>query len=118
MKISELRVCDACGGSVLPMFFVVRLSAAILSPDAAKDVWKLVQMLGGMRTRGALATAEALVPEPDCIKILGDEDSELITQLFICTGCVAKDLNLLMLTDTVANRTPTEDPLSVHLPHQ
>jgi hypothetical protein len=98
------------------MFFLIRLSAAIISPDAANDVWKMVQMLGGMAKRGALTTAEALVQDSDCIKILGEEGGELMAQLFICSGCLAKDLNLSVLME--ASQTATESrPQFRSIPH-
>ena len=45
----------------------------------------------------ALAVAEAMSPEPDCVLIMGDEEPSLMTELFVCQECaMMKDFNLAL----------------------
>ncbi len=87
MKISELRPCIVCGGNIVPLFYLVRISAAIVLPKAAHQIIELTEIMGGMENRGALHVAESLAPDADCVKILGDEEPELLTQLCVCQEC-------------------------------
>lgn len=93
MKLSELRPCDNCGGPVGTIFNVVRITRAFVAPRAANQTLGLMQMFGGH-----LAIAEALTPEADCVKIAGDENEQLMTELLICQDCyMMKDMSLPLL---------------------
>lgn len=99
MKLSELRVCDSCRGPLLApgggiTFRVVRVSMAVVSPRAAREVMGLSMMFGG-----ALGLAEAMAPEADAVKILADHGTPW-TELFLCQDCYCtRDANLASLVE-------------------
>lgn len=93
MKLSELRPCDKCGGKIAPVFYVVRVSLAVVTP-AANTTLGLNQMF-----HGNLALAEVFTSEPHPVKVAGDEDLNLMTELFICQNCYVGEVNLAMLAE-------------------
>ena len=94
MKLSQLRPCDKCGGKITPMFYVVRVSLAVVKADAANATLGLAQMF-----RGNLGLAEAFSPQPDAIMVVGDEEPELRTELFLCQNCCMGEVNLSELVE-------------------
>jgi hypothetical protein len=86
VKLSELRQCDGCGGPLVNppniRFDVVRLSAAVVIPSAANQVLGLTQVF-----HGALKLAETMAPEPEVVKLLGDESSDGWDELLLCSDC-------------------------------
>jgi hypothetical protein len=101
MKLSELKPCAVCEGKIAPLWYVVRFSMAMISPRAANGVMGLAQIFGGN-----LALAEVMAPEPDCVKVMGDEEPELMTEINICQSCVLeKSLNLAMLMESAREET-------------
>ena len=104
MKLSEIRPCDNCGGQIVPLFYVARVSLAMFMSQESNHVIGMAQMFGGLTRPGVLAVAEAMAPEADCIKILGDEEQGLMTEIILCQECHSmKDLNLAMLAEKVSN---------------
>jgi len=85
MKLSELRQCDGCGGPLVQApnirFDVIRWSPAVVIPTAANQVLGVTQIL-----QGALKLAETMAPEPDVVKLLGDEGAGW-TELLLCFTC-------------------------------
>lgn len=96
MKISELRACDRCKQPLGLTFYVLRISLAVVKPNAANQVLGLTQML-----RGSLALAEAFAPEADnAVLVVADEDPDLMDEIFLCTDCyVTKDVRLPALIE-------------------
>ena len=92
MKLSELRPCDCCGGKIAPNFYVVRGSLAVFSPQAANATLGLTTMFGG-----ALALAEAMSPDPEVVKVAGEFDKSLWSELFLCQTCYMGNVNLAMI---------------------
>ena len=82
MKLSELKPCAACHGKIAPIWYVVRISQAMLNPRAANQTLGLAQMFGGN-----LALAEVMSPQPDCVLVMGDAEPGLMTELSICQNC-------------------------------
>lgn len=97
MKLSDLRACDCCGGKIAPQFYVLRSSLALFVPRAANATLGLAQMFGN--TREALAIAEVMSPEPEVVKIAGDEMKELWLELFLCFDCAMKPVNLAEIAE-------------------
>jgi hypothetical protein len=97
MKLSEIRPCDACGGTIVPMFYVLRLSMAMFKPQAVNTTMGLMQMFGGN-----LALAEVMSSQPDAVTVMGDENPELMTEIIICQECLlGKPLDMALLLDKV-----------------
>ncbi|MBP8055166.1 MAG: hypothetical protein KA314_04960 [Chloroflexi bacterium] len=94
MKLSELRPCDQCRGKLAPIFYVVRVSLAVIKADAANATLGLMQMF-----RGNLGLAEAFSPQPNAITVAGDEEPKLWTELFLCQDCYVGEVNLAMLAE-------------------
>ena len=82
MKLSELKPCAACHGKLAPIWYVMRISQAMLNPRAANQTLGLAQMFGGN-----LALAEVMSPQPDCVLVMGDVEPELMTEIAICQEC-------------------------------
>lgn len=81
MKLSDLRPCDNCGGKIAPAFYVVRISPAFIVP-AARQTLGLMEMF-----HGNLRLAELFTPEPDAVRVAGDEEKTLMTELLLCENC-------------------------------
>lgn len=84
MKLSELRPCDNCGGPLAPpnVFYVVRMSLALILPGAVNTVLGMTQMFNGN-----LQLAEVMAPEADAAIIAGDEEPELMSEFILCQKC-------------------------------
>ena len=103
MKLSQLRKCDSCHGTLAPqgMFYVVRSSLAVVKASAFNQTMGLVRIFGG--GTGSLAVAEAMSPQPDAVLIAGDEQKELMDEFLICHDCyLSKDINLAQLAESAA----------------
>lgn len=100
MKLSELKPCAVCKGKLTPIWYVVRISMAMLKPTAANGVLGLQQMLG------SLALAEAMAPEPDCVLVMGDEEPALMTEINVCQQCfLMKPLDMAILMESVRDES-------------
>lgn len=82
MKLTDLRPCDACDGPVGQQFYVVRSCLAFVAPVAGNQVLGLARMF-----QGNMQLAETFAPDADCVKVAGDEDPELWTELLLCQDC-------------------------------
>ena len=92
MKLSELRPCDLCKGSLVNekavTWYVIRVSHAMVNTNAAQPVLGAAMIL-----RGALKLAEVMSPRPEeAVMVLGDKQPELMTELFICQNCYLSEL--------------------------
>jgi len=68
----------------------------MVSPRAAQQTLGLTQILDGH-----LGLAEVMSPDPEVIKILGDEDAKLMTELLICQDCyLLGPLDLVCMVET------------------
>lgn len=92
MKLSELRPCDSCDKPIAPLFYVIRISQAMVMPTA-NQVLGLTQYFNGN-----LALAETMAPADDVVKVFADEAKELQYELLLCTDCVMmQEINLAVL---------------------
>ena len=85
MKLSKRPPCTICEKAPLAPFYVARVSLAFFSPAAADGVLGVARILGG--SRAAMITAEALAPDADVVKIAGEEDPSLWSELAVCMDC-------------------------------
>ena len=110
MKLSEAKPCIVCSGPLLKppmgMWYVVRVTRAMLSPRAANQVLGMAQMFGGR-----LGLAEVMAPSPDeAIMILGDKEPALLTELHICFECYHEKLgDLWSAVDRVGKTEEVEE---------
>lgn len=82
MKASELRPCDNCGGKLQVVFFVMRVSQAVVNVGAVNEHLGLQQMLGG-----SPKLAEVFSSQPDIALVLGDKEPNLMHEFILCNGC-------------------------------
>ena len=82
MKLSQLRPCASCKGKLAPVWYVIRVSQAMLKPCATNQVLGLAQMFGG-----SLSLAETMAPESDCVLVMGDQEPSLMTEIHVCQEC-------------------------------
>ncbi len=96
MKLSELRPCDNCGGQIAPMFYLVRISHAMIDAKVANEVLGLTQMF-----QGHLHLAEVMGARPDdAVMILGEKDPDMWTELILCQNCsLLSNLNIGVLME-------------------
>lgn len=105
MKLSELKPCAVCKGKIAPMWYVVRISQALLNVRAANQVLGMHQFFG----RQSFALAELMSPEPDCVTIVGDKEPSLITEIHICQECfLMKPLNMALLMESAREKETIE----------
>lgn len=101
MKLSELSPCASCNGPIVPIWYVLRFSVAMLDRNATNSTLGLIQHFGGFGNHGSLAIAEAMSPNPDCVKVLGDEEPSLMVEVNICQNCfISKELNIAVLMES------------------
>jgi hypothetical protein len=86
MKLSQLKPCACCGGPLTNggglTWPVIRISQALLNPKAANQVMGMTQYFGG-----ALKLAEVMTPDPDAVKIIGDEKDGEWKEVHVCLDC-------------------------------
>lgn len=106
MKLSELTPCCRCQKPLGPVFIVVRISQAMIKPQAAREVVGMAMILGGLDNPGALRVAEAMTPRPDeAVLIFGDEKPELMTEVIVCQECyLMESIDLCSLVEMVNRR--------------
>lgn len=81
MKVSELRPCDSCSGSIAPSFYVVRVSLALIKPQAVNEFFGMHQFFGG---KAGPALIENFAPASlDAVTIAGDKEPSLMTELTV-----------------------------------
>lgn len=100
MKLSQLRPCDACGGKIAPIFYVVRISQAIMNGQAINENLGLAAFFGG--GAAGFGLAQAMGTDKDVAVVAGDKEPSLMTELFICQSCMIqghKELDLMMLME-------------------
>lgn len=87
MKLSELRVCDGCGGPLFVpparWFQVVRSSGAIVRPEAME----VAEIAARSGVSIAQAEAQMAIPADHAVDVLGDLASSAGVELFICVRC-------------------------------
>lgn len=89
MKLSDLTPCACCHQPLAPHFYIVRVSQAMVMPQATREVMGTAMILGGLENPGALRIAEVMAPNAEnAVMVFGDEDSALMTELIICQQCV------------------------------
>lgn len=100
MKISELKPCAICRGPLPPIWYVVRMSMALLDKNATNAVLGLNQIWSG----NALGLAEVMVPGADEAVIIGmDRDKELMTEIHVCSDCyLMRQVSLAELSEGAA----------------
>jgi hypothetical protein len=90
MKLSQLKPCRDCGGPLGQIFYVMRWSMALVSPQAARGVLGTAMAMGAPLSYGSLQVAEALAPDAEAVKIAGDEMPEGWTSVNVCQDCWIK----------------------------
>ena len=101
MKLSDVKPCANCGGPLrkppMATWYVLRVSQAMVNPNAANRVLGTAQILGGH-----LGLAEVMAPAADdAIWILGDKQRELMTEVHICFDCATGKLSIAGLLEAV-----------------
>lgn len=70
MKLDDLKPCASCGGPVAPIFFLVRITQALVMPGA----------------RSATASDE-IRNSDDAVIVFGEKRPHLYTEVFMCAPC-------------------------------
>lgn len=87
MRLSDLRVCDGCGGPLFVpparWFQVVRSSGAIVRPEA------MAVLETAARAGVSIAQAEAQMTSApaDVVDVLGDLEPRAGAELYVCVRC-------------------------------
>ncbi len=106
MKLSEIHPCDNCTGQIVPQFYLLRVSLAIVDAKAMNQVMGLAQQLGGgVNDPKCLAIAETMASRPDVFIIAGEKEPSLMTDVFICEKCfLSKHLDLARIIEAIHDR--------------
>ena len=101
-KLTELRPCDNCGGSITPVFYKVEIQTSGIDLQATRRNLGLAAFFGG--GGAGLALASAMGDGDEVVKHVGEP-----VQLVLCTNCYcgisAEPCNLAVLADQRAQRT-------------
>ena len=100
MDIKDLHPCNACGGPVGGLFYVLSYSIAVVKVHEVNQLLGLQQMLGGGPQAGAIAAVMA--PSTDVVEVAMDspEHRTLMIERFLCSDCYLKPITLALLTET------------------
>jgi hypothetical protein len=85
MKPEGLRPCDQCAGKIAPIFYVVRVSMAMVNARAVNALMGTALVLGG--SAEALAIARHMSPCEEIATVFGEENPELWHELLLCQKC-------------------------------
>lgn len=87
-----MKPCIVCGGKVTPMWFVVKISPAVLNPENTNNVLGLNAILGG----NALTLAEVMAPDDNAVIVASDKYPELENIFHVCQTCCFENQVVLM----------------------
>jgi len=104
MKLSDIRPCDNCGGKLVPIFYFSKISLAVFSPKAVNEVMGMTQFFGGGSAGLRLAEMMGASAE-EAIKIVGEEEHTLWTDIYLCQECIVEPINLGLLIEKVNHYT-------------
>jgi hypothetical protein len=105
--LSELRPCDNCGGPIGLLFYVVRTSLALVKPQAVREFFGMHQFFGG---GASLELVENFAPSArHGVIVAGDDLPAAMNEFVICLTCIAKPLDLQMLTARANGRIEQSD---------
>lgn len=76
MKLSDMKPCPVCGGTVAPFIYEVTVKRHLVIPAKANQMLGLTQMLGG-----SVALAEVMGPHSNITEQM-DEHT-----VFVCQDC-------------------------------
>jgi hypothetical protein len=94
MKLSELKPCDNCGKIPQAISYILRSSMIFPNPTAARQTLGLATIFGGN-----LGLAEIFSPEPEVMKIAGDENPELWNEILLCQNCYMSAINIAEIVE-------------------
>lgn len=103
-KLNELRMCDNCSGPVGMIFYVLRVSLAVVNVQAVHETLGMHQFFGG---RASAALVENFAPSAShgfTIAMDEDESKELGTEAFVCQKCMMEPTDLPMLIERISER--------------
>lgn len=94
MRFTDLHPCDNCGGKLLPSFYVIRFSQALINEHAINQTLAMHQFFEGK----SLALAELFSPSDEYYVVLGEQDRSLWQEIWLCQDCFCfKGINLARL---------------------
>jgi hypothetical protein len=103
MRLSDLHGCDNCGGQIAPIFYVVRMSPAVINMQEARRGIAQTEAFGfplalieGMGMSGEIGTIAMDERE--------DSGKHIMTEIWLCQGCHMKLINLAELSEKVSER--------------
>ncbi len=98
MKLSELRPCDHCRGSIVPFFYQVTVNIAVLDRAAVDQNLGMARFFaaGNQMSGSHLAIAEVMSSRPDVVKT----DPQLETVVFLCAKCYTSKVLLPLALET------------------
>jgi hypothetical protein len=107
LKLSELRPCDVCSRSIVPLFYVIRISQAMVMPEGraeANALFGTKQILGNTRAAGQIA--RVMVGESDeAVAVFGEKQPSLYTNAIVCQDCFCMgNVKLPVLVEAIARR--------------
>lgn len=99
----ELRPCDNCGGPIHSLFYVVRSSLVSVDVNTVNQFIGMHQFFNG---KASAALLENFVPgAATAVRVVGDEDPTLMTELLLCQDChFNKPLDLSLLIERANER--------------
>jgi len=103
MKLSELRPCDNCGGKIAPIFYVLRISPAVINMRDAHQGVALGEAFGfplelveGMGMSGEIGTI--------AMDEKKDSGKQIMTEIWICQECHMQPINIAEIVERVSER--------------
>jgi hypothetical protein len=110
--LRELRPCDACGGPLSGGIFtaggpfhVIRTSIAVVNPDAVNEYIGMTQFFGGRASQALVENFAPAAARGFTIAMDEAESTALGVEIFLCTACYQRPIDLLQLVETVGARS-------------
>jgi len=97
MKLSDLRPCDNCNGKLAPIFYILKMSVAVINPTKTNQTLGLAQQF-----QGNLVLAEVMGVGGE-IAIGSETNPELEEIILLCNDCRnIKEISLGLLAEKSA----------------
>lgn len=108
-KLTDLRACDNCTGPVGHIFYVVRVSHAVVNQRAVQEMAGMHQFFGGRAGLGLIENFAPAMANGFTVAMDEPEFKELMSEAFVCNVCyMEKPLDMALLFERIHERKRRE----------
>lgn len=115
VKLTDLRACDNCGGPVGAIFNVVQVRVAVVRAEAVRQAQggvlafkmsvELSEVMGVVQDADNAVVVAGVGEVGKNMKDLAKSMKDLVTEVFLCQGCMCEPVVLASLVEKRAEAT-------------